>query len=582
MLGASPLSPTRWLYSALQFHPMTVHFDEDKQNKRLAELRLKEEEDLAKLLAERYGLSYADLTRAPINTDALKLVPEEEAREAGLVVFDMVGKKLRIAAVSPKKDLADKKFRELKEAGYILEIFMTTSGGLNRALERYRELSYASEVGSGILDISDREVRETVSRVKKLSDISTLVTNALKEKKSFRTSRIFEIVLAGAIAIDASDVHFEPEENSVRLRYRLDGVLSDVATFDSPTYKLLLSRIKLISGVKLNIKNTPQDGRFSIKLPGRDGGADKDMEIRASLLPGAYSESIVLRLLNPETIEVPLEELGMSEVLLQLIAREIKKPNGMILNTGPTGSGKTTTLYACLRKINDPGVKIITIEDPIEYHLPGVVQTQVKGKDYTFAEGLRSALRQDPDVIMVGEIRDGETAEIAVNASLTGHLVLSTLHTNSAAGSFPRLLDLGVNPRVMSSAVNLALAQRLVRKLCAKCKKEIPIEGKSKDTIERIISRAGNRLAGLQKTKMWAPGVCQECNGLGYKGRIGIFEAIRMTEKVDASVQSNPSEREINKAAEEQNIATIAEDGIAKVLNGITTIEELERVADLS
>ncbi len=561
---------------------MTVHFDEDKQNKRLAELRLKEEEDLAKLLSERYGLAYADLTRTPINTDALKLIPEEEAREAEVVVFDMAGKKLKIAAISPKKELADKKFKELREAGYILEIFMTTSGGLGRALERYRELSYASGVEGGILDISDREVRETVALVKKIPDVSALVEKTLKEKKSFRTSRTFEIVLAGAIAVNASDVHFEPEETGVRLRYRLDGVLADVTNFDAPTYQLLLSRIKLISGLKLNLKNTPQDGRFSIKLPGKNGEPDKDMEIRVSLLPGAYSESIVLRLLNPETIEVPLEELGMSDNLLQLIEREIKKPNGMILNTGPTGSGKTTTLYACLRKINDPGVKIITIEDPIEYHLEGVVQTQTKGKDYTFAEGLRSALRQDPDIIMVGEIRDAETAEISVNASLTGHLVLSTLHTNSAAGSFPRLIDLGVNPRVMSSAVNLALAQRLVRKLCFKCKKEIAIEGRAKEIIEKVVSRAGNRLSDIQKEKMWVPGNCEECGGLGYRGRIGIFEAIRMTEKVDGAIQSNPSEREINKAAEEQNIATIAEDGIAKVLKGVTTLEELGRVADLS
>ena len=256
----------------------------------------------------------------------------------------------------------------------------------------------------------------------------------------------------------------------------------------------------------------------------------------------------------------------------------------MLLNTGPTGSGKTTTLYAFLKKVHTPEVKIITIENPIEYHLPGIVQTQTdEKKDYTFALGLRSALRQDPDIIMVGEIRDSETAEIAINAALTGHLVFSTLHTNNAAGTFPRLIDLGVNSKVLSSSVNLAMAQRLVRKLCPVCKKQIAVDETSQKTIDAILTTITDKtyLDGLNTKNIWQPVGCEKCNFTGYKGRIGVFEAIVMDEAIEQIVKENPSEREINKAALDQNILTISQDGIIKILQGITTLSELERVVDL-
>jgi type II secretory ATPase GspE/PulE/Tfp pilus assembly ATPase PilB-like protein len=331
--------------------------------------------------------------------------------------------------------------------------------------------------------------------------------------------------------------------------------------------------------LKLNIKEKAQDGRFSIKL------GDSEIEVRTSLLPGPYGESIVLRVLNPDTIALDLEALGIHEKLLEILKKEVRKPNGMILTTGPTGSGKTTTLYAFLKKIYNPEIKVITIENPIEYHLAGIVQTQTEpDKGYTFAEGLRSALRQDPDVIMVGEIRDGETAEVAVNAALTGHLVLSTLHTNNAAGSFPRLLDLGINSKVMSSAINVSVAQRLVRTLCDKCKKEMPLEGKARETIERILKEVSDPtyLTGVQKEKVWAPVGCPDCNGIGYKGRIGVYEAIFMDAAIEKAVIENPSERDIRAAAAPQKLLTLSQDGVIKALKGITTLDELDRVVDLS
>ena len=308
-----------------------------------------------------------------------------------------------------------------------------------------------------------------------------------------------------------------------------------------------------------------------------------DIEIRTSILPGAYNESIVMRLLNPKTIAIPMEELGIPKKLLAVLEREITKPNGMLLTTGPTGSGKTTTLYAFLKKVHNPGVKIITIEDPIEYHLPGIVQTQVNDKGYTFLEGLRSALRQDPDIIMVGEIRDGETAAIAINSSLTGHLVFSTLHTNSAAGSFPRLIDLGINPKIMSSSINIALAQRLIRRLCPACKKAVSIEGEVKRKIDMILGSIvdkGELQAEIPTlpAQVFTAGGCDKCNQTGYKGRIGIYEGMKLNDEVNKVIEYNSSEEEIAKAASSQGILTMTQDGIIKVLKGITSLDELERV----
>ena len=418
-----------------------------------------------------------------------------------------------------------------------------------------------------------------MKKVHTLEDVGNLVKEVLSMKRAYRISKIVEIVLAGSVALNASDIHLEPEESGVRLRYRLDGVLLDVLHLDEDTYNLILSRIKLVSEMKLNIKEKAQDGRFSIKL------ADKNIEIRSSVLPGPNGESIVLRVLNPDAIAVELESLGIHPKLLTILRKEISKPNGLVLTTGPTGSGKTTTLYAFLKKVYTPGIKVITIENPIEYHMSGIVQTQTDTKEgYTFAEGLRSALRQDPDVIMVGEIRDEETAEVAINAALTGHLVLSTLHTNNAAGSFPRLLDLGINPKVISSALNISIAQRLVRKLCEECKKEIPLSGDHKDLVDKVLKNIKDPtyIENVQREKVWTSVGCEKCGGLGFKGRIGIYEAILTTDEIEKVVTTNPSERDIRVAAESQGLLTILEDGVLKALEGITTLEELGRVVDLS
>jgi type IV pilus assembly protein PilB len=556
---------------------MTVIFDEDKAQKKYDEISNSEEEDLAQILSQRYGLPYVDLSQASINSDALRLIPEEDARNARVAIFDMTGKKLNIAILSPQKPDAMTLIRELESRNFIPSLFIASSKSLARAWDRYKDTKYTSETKAGSLDISSDEIKKMIGEIKGIPDVNAIISGILKEKKGFKISRILEVILAGAFGVEASDIHIEPEESSVRLRYRLDGVLQNAISFDRDTFFLILSRIKLLSGMKLNIKNSAQDGRFTVRLD------EADIEIRSSMLPGAYSESIVLRILNPKAIQVTLEDLGFPPRLLNILLNEMKRPNGMILTTGPTGSGKTTTLYAVLRKIHTPEVKIITIEDPVEYHLPGIVQTQVDvKKGYTFASGLRASLRQDPDVIMVGEIRDPETAGTAIDASLTGHLVFSTLHTNNAAGAFPRLIDLDVNAKIISSAVRLAMAQRLVRTLCQKCKKQIPIPEDKKKFFEEALVGVTQEEMPTQKEMMYEAVGCPECNTTGYKGRIAVCEGILMDQTIENVIKENPSEREIKTASGHQKIIDMRQDGVIKILNGKTTLAELERVVDIS
>lgn len=560
--------------------PMSLilpEFNEDKSLKKFAVVKKHEEEELAKMLAKKYGVGYLDLSMIPINIDALRVIREDDARNAQVAAFNLTDKNVDVAVLSPQSEKTLTILAKLKDGGYNPTVYMVSHESLNKVWSRYKDLSYSFETKGGALDISNDEIINIIKNVSGIEDIKKEIQAVLGAKKSYRISKILEIIIAGAIAMNASDVHIEPEEGDVRLRYRLDGVLNEILRFDHETFKLLLSRIKLISNLKLNL-NGAQDGRFSIKIP------DGDVEVRTSLLPGAYTESIVLRLLNPKATSVELEGRGIHPRLLAIFLQQIEKPNGMILVTGPTGSGKTTTLYAFLKKIYSPEIKIITIENPVEYHLPGIVQTQTDpDKGYTFAAGLRSALRQDPDVIMVGEIRDGETAEVAINAALTGHLVLATLHTNNAAGSFPRLIDLGVNAKVLTSAISISIAQRLVRTLCDNCKKESAPNESDRKTIAQILNGINDKtyLDGVQTEKIWSAVGCAECNMLGFTGRIGVYEAILATDAIEQVVNQNPSEREIVKAAEPQNILNMKEDGILKVLLGITSIDELRRVIDL-
>ena len=552
-----------------------IQFDEQEQKEKLAELYEQEEESLAQTLSQKYGVEYVDLTRVSIDTDALRLIDETEARKVEIAPFRKIGKKIFIAMRAPGRTDSLEAVQNIERLGYQTRLFMVSSASLTHAWDHYKDISHASASEGGVLNISSEEIERIKNELTSIEDVRKNVTSSLTDSKTHRVSRALEVLLGGGLALHASDVHIEPEEDVVRIRFRLDGLLTEVLEFDHATYKLLLSRIKLLSGMKLNTKTSAQDGRFSVKV------GDGDMEIRSSMIPGNYGETVVMRLLDPSTIGLPLEALGMDDFLMALFLEEIKKPNGMILNTGPTGSGKTTTLYAFLKAVKKPGIKIITLENPVEYHLPGIVQTQIS-KDYTFASGLRSILRQDPDIIMVGEIRDPEVAATAVHAALTGHLVFSTLHTNNAAGTFPRLIDIKVRPEILGSAVNLTMAQRLARRLCDACKKSTPITGEARKSIDKLLYNIP-RPDELPENKdvMWEAVGCEACNNTGYTGRLAILEAIKMDEAVEAAVRANPSEIEIWRAARPQKIRRMAEDGVVKILQGVTSLDELARIIDI-
>lgn len=560
-------------------------FDEEKQKKQLDELHKKEEEELISVLAEsKYGLPYVDLYRVGIDNEALRAIPEKEARENKIAPFKLNGKNIFIALHSPTDELKNSLKEQMERQNLDAVFYMVSTASLEKVWDRYKELSMAEESKGGGIDISAGVLRDTAKGINTMQDIEKLIKEAIEENKIHRLSHILEIMISGAIAINASDIHIEPEKDRGRLRLRLDGVLQDVCFFDMKIYHLLNSRIKLLSGMKIT-SSAAQDGRFAIM-------EDKEeLSIRTSLIPGSYGESIVMRILDPKSIQINIEDMGIEPYLFKVIEEEIKKPNGLILVTGPTGSGKTTTLYAFLRKIYSSEINIITIEDPVEYRLSGITQTQTNGdKEYGFLEGLRAALRQDPDVIMVGEIRDSETAKIAVQSALTGHLVFSTLHTNNAAGVIPRLIDLEVNPKILVSALSLSLAQRLVRKLCLNCKKEKILKESENSIIKNILTgmkEVGKDLVKYNikeelEYKAYEAVGCEKCNMTGYKGRIGIFEAIKTDENIEKIMPSNPSEREIKRVARMQGILSMREDGVVKILNGITSIAEVQSVVDLN
>ena len=346
-----------------------ISFDDEKQKEKLQELRRKEEENLAQIMAGRYGIAYIDLTIAPINIDALRTIEEKDAEGANIVAFDILDRKLKIAVLSPENPQTQLIIKSLENQGFVTTLYITSIESLKKAWKRYGDLSYSEKTRGGAIDISNEKINELISNIVHIENVHDLINKLLTETKGYRISNLLEIILSGALALNASDIHIEPGESAVTLRYRLDGVLVVIAEITAKVYQLLLSRIKLLSGMKLNVTGA-QDGRFSILV------TNSEIEIRSSILPSNYAESIVMRVLNPNSISVPLEALGIPPKLLALLEKEIAKPEGMILTTGPTGSGKTTTLYAFLKKVYTPDIKVITIEDPVEYHLPGIVQTQ--------------------------------------------------------------------------------------------------------------------------------------------------------------------------------------------------------------
>lgn len=551
--------------------------EEKKDPKKLyQELLRKEEEDLARALAPKRGIPYLDLSRVSIDVDALKIIPEEQARAHGVAVISGGGKKIQVVTTNPERSGTQQVLQDLGRKHYKVQLFLVSPSSIQKVLERYKEIPPFETVHAGVIDLTNQGEGFSTN-LGSIARVKSVITKLLEEKEgsSKQASLVLEMILAGALSVSASDIHIEGSEEGARIRYRVDGVLQDVIDIAAAIYSPIISRLKLVSDMKLNIRNRPQDGRFTIIT------AQEKIEVRNSTLPGPAGESVVMRLLLPKAIETKLPDLGMQPPFLAILEAELEKPNGMILTTGPTGSGKTTTLYAFIKKLSSPEEKIITIEDPIEYHLPHITQTQTdSARGYTFASGLRSIVRQDPDIILVGEIRDLETAEIAVQAALTGHLVFSTLHTNDAAGVFPRLIELGVKPSIIAPAVNIAMAQRLVRRLCERCKQQAAPSEEEKKTILESVSRLPKEYKQelAPDFMVWkAPG-CEACNFTGYKGRIGVYEAFLVNDAMERFLIQSPAEADIKKAAVEQGMLTMFQDGVLKIMSGITTFEELARI----
>jgi len=545
-----------------------TEFNEINLGKRVASLHEKGEEQYVEAMAPKYGLSYINLAAVAVDPAILRILPESTAKEAELVVFDRTQKKLSVGIKNPNNQNLTEVLSMLKKNGYSIVGYLISRGSFEYALTRYIDKPEAVAEKKGVLGIDPATIERLSNELNVHEDVTARVREIAAVKDPEKISHILETLFAGALAFKASDIHIEPEEAMARIRYRVDGVLFDIIELDLNVHRLVDSRLKLLSGLTLNIHDEAQDGRFTLDVSSRK------LEVRTSVIPGAYGESIVMRLLDPKTAGFKFEDLGLNPKLKEIMEEELKRPNGAVITTGPTGSGKTTALYAFMQKVHTPEKKIITIEDPVEYKIPGIVQTQVE-EDYTFASGLRSILRQDPDVIMVGEIRDRDVAETVTHAAQTGHLVFSTLHTNSAVGAFPRLIDLGVDYRMIGSAFNVILGQRLIRKLCEECKKEKPLTAEEQKIVTRILG------VPPEKSTVYEAAGCDVCGGSGYKGRIGVFEAIRVDEAVENAVISDPREENILKAAAPQGIPNMQQDGVTKMFEGITSFEELERVLDL-
>jgi type IV pilus assembly protein PilB len=540
----------------------------------LVEGGLVNEEQFTQVQAEVLGMPYVDLHELAIPKDVLSIIPESTARGHMVIAYEQTAQDLKVAMANPN----DRQIVEFihKKVDMPVTVALTSQDGIRTALSQYQEtlqteLQNLVEEATGALGAGIGLGRGTQDLNQAAEDLPIV--------------KITGAILKHAILQNASDIHIEPAEDQVVVRYRIDGLLHDVLSLPRNVSAGLVARVKVLSKLKIDEHRLPQDGRFKIETD------DYKVSFRVSILPVYDGEKVVMRLLDESGRGLSLEEVGMGAKILKLFQRNIKKPNGMVLVTGPTGSGKTTTLYAAIREINRPEVNISTIEDPIEYRMERINQTQVYPKiGLTFSNGLRSLVRQDPDVIMVGEIRDEETASLAVNAALTGHLVLSTLHTNSAAGAIPRLIDMSVEPFLIASTVNLLVAQRLVRRLCEDCRQEAKVNKTVLDSLKLVIDpdellTTLKRQAVVSKDVSWSsvkiyvPGKCNKCTD-GYRGRVGIYEALENTTAIQELITANVTSQAIQDVArEQQQMITMVEDGIGKVVAGVTSIEEVLRVA---
>lgn len=535
---------------------------------KLQEVNRAFEEKEAIKLANETGLSYVDLMKLPINIDLLSIVSEDQCRLASAMPFFRTGKKLRLAVTDPKSTETQKLIEQLRSQDYSINLNIATNAGLEEALKAYHVEFYKHK----------KEV-ENVYNPEDLGNMLEEIQNlsSLKDKlDTLSGEESTNALLVGAMRAGSSDIHIEPFDKATKVRFRIDGVLQEVFSVEKGKASQMITQFKHLAHIKLNITNRPQDGRFSFYL-----NHDK-VDVRLSSLPTMFGESLVMRLLSPQKKLLQLQDLGLSGHGLELIQAAIARPNGLILATGPTGSGKTTTLYALLNLLNHAEDKIITLEDPVEYNVPGIVQSQINAENsYDFASGLRAILRQDPDILMVGEIRDRETAEIACEASLTGHIVLSTIHTNDAVSTIPRLLNMGVPPYVLAPAIDTIIAQRLLRRICTFCKVQHQYTVEEMNLIGTMLSSIEGLLnLHIDRPQEFFKGAgCEHCSHTGYRGQVGIYEVLTVDPALEKMILAvRPGTDLLSYVREHQKMLTLRESGVLQVLQGITTLEEVIRV----
>ncbi len=535
----------------------------------ILEKKIVSEDVLFQLKSKIFGIPLKNIKAEEVPPDVLELMPEEAAINYKMMPLSKSENFVQVGMVYPENISAQNALRFLaNQENFTYQVYLITPSDLLSLLKQRRSISIETKKALEELNKEKGQIIEVLSKKtpnEAISEDAPIIKMVL-------------VILRHALEGDASDIHIEPSREKLNVRFRLNGVLHPSLFLPLKVHPAIVARIKILSGLKIDESRVPQDGRFSVKIN------NADVDFRVSTFPTLYGEKVEIRVLDPSTGNRSFEELGLEGRNLEVVKEAVKKPYGMILFTGPTGSGKTTTQYAILRTLNKDSANVVTIEDPIEYAISGINQSQIKPEiGYTFANGLRQILRQDPNVIMIGEIRDDETADLVINAALTGHIVLSTLHTNSSVGVVPRLMDMGIKPFLIPSTLRLVISQRLVRVLCPKCKiKTRPTEKMRSYIAERIKNMPPAVKADIKTQDqfyIYEPKGCESCNFSGYSGRAGLFEVLKMTDELAELIQKNPMEQLIFKAAQKQGMLTMEQEGILKVLRGQTTIEEVARTA---
>lgn len=514
--------------------------------------------------ANSLGMQYINLQNFPLDLTALSIITEQEARDIKAVPFYKDHRDLRLGTNEPENPALKAKVADLSK-DHKVELYYISASSYEATMKFYSKVVRPTSTFHDSIKFGDSGSQDELQ--------------ALMQNATTNASDLLTAMFGAAVRQGSSDIHLEPEDHMVKVRLRIDGVLHDAAQMPKTSHNSVISRIKLLAKLKLNVNNVSQDGRFTVMYN------NEPLDVRVSILPSSYGEAIVMRLLGIGAVDVRVSDLGIQGRAGEVVKEQLDKPNGMILTTGPTGSGKTTTLYAFLRELNEPGVKIITLEDPVEYKVEGIQQTPIDHRvDFNFAKGLRAVLRQDPDIVMVGEIRDPETAETALQAALTGHIVLSTLHTNDAAGAVPRLITMGVKAFTIAPALNAILAQRLVRRICQSCMKPVELPAKLQEKVEKLIADIPES-AGVEiprsadgKLVFYHSDGCSECGGMGYKGRMGVYEVVEINDEMRELILKEASVIDIKKLAHANGTISMAQDGLIKALNKITDVEEVFRV----